>query len=107
MKKPNRLPTPEEIERIFKKAEKEQEAARRKEEAANAPGVFKTGSRCSCGGDIVLHREHRYDPSTGPMIFGPGSKNQIRKYESLYCDACGLKYQKLPKEKSHALQKRT
>lgn len=64
----------------------------------NASEEVKTGTLCKvCGSEIVEGFEELYDPSTGPPIYGPGSRDQI-KLESIgyYCSGCGIKYQFLP-----------
>ena len=54
-----------------------------------------TGKRCRyCGGMIVEKIVKKFDSTTGPMIIGPGSKNQFRKVsKGLHCQSCGLKYE--------------
>lgn len=51
---------------------------------------------CKSGGNIVLVTSYtcEYDPKAGPLIIGPGSKDQFRmvKHQDCYCEACGLLY---------------
>ncbi len=58
-----------------------------------------TGKKCPCGGKIVFDVAQVYDPTTGPLICGPGS---IRQYQMVpsdyYCDKCGVMYRFIPKE---------
>ena len=67
---------------------------------------FKTEGKCVyCGGDIVEEIIKTFDPTMGPMIIGPGSKNQFRETsEGFYCQNCGLKYKFVPKKTNVATQ---
>jgi len=60
-----------------------------------------TNGKCVvCGGVIVELIEREFDATTGPMIFGPGSKGQFREVsKGFYCshESCGIKYQFIPK----------
>ena len=52
--------------------------------------------KCHCSGDVILRTSYsqQYNPASGPMIIGPGSKNQFSmiKHEKSYCSECGLLY---------------
>ena len=46
-----------------------------------------------CGGDVRERFARRYDPSTGPRIYGPGSRNQVRRVSlGRACERCGIMY---------------
>ena len=50
-----------------------------------------------CKGKVTETFSKQFDPSTGPMIIGPGSYSQFRWVSSgLHCLNCGIKYAKLP-----------
>ena len=56
-----------------------------------------------CGGNVVeeVWTTREYDPSTGPLIFGPKSEDQYKELNhtsGLFCDRCGIKYQFVPNE---------
>jgi len=50
-----------------------------------------------CRGNIIKETEMRYDPSTGPLVIGPGSQGQYKMSWQYYCQQCGLSYAFLPK----------
>jgi transcriptional regulator with XRE-family HTH domain len=55
------------------------------------------GPRCVvCEGPLKTTRWQQYDPSTGPMIYGPGSLGQYVEHESITCPRCGLRYEHAP-----------
>jgi len=58
-----------------------------------------TGSHCKvCDGEIVEVITYKYDPKTGPLIIGPGSKQQYRKVRhGFHCKKCGIVYAFVPK----------
>jgi len=50
-----------------------------------------------CKGPIVELFEYEYDPTTGPPVYGPASREQQHKVsKGLYCKKCGIKYQFVP-----------
>lgn len=57
-----------------------------------------TGKNCLvCGGEVVEKIESEFDPRSGPMIIGPGSKHQHRDVsKGFHCMECGLKYEFSP-----------
>jgi len=61
-------------------------------------GDFSTEGKCVvCGGEIVERRTREFDPMSGPLIFGPGSRRQFKVVnKGLHCSKCGLKYEFLP-----------
>lgn len=53
-----------------------------------------------CRGDVTEKISEKFNPMTGPMIIGPGSRSQFYfAREGLYCQKCGLKYEFLPGER--------
>jgi predicted RNA-binding Zn-ribbon protein involved in translation (DUF1610 family) len=51
-----------------------------------------------CGGDIVEEIVSKFNPIHGPMIIGPGSRQQFHDVsEGYHCSSCGLKYEFPPK----------
>lgn len=64
-----------------------------KEEPTKGKCVF-------CGGMIVEKIARKFNPVAGPLIIGPGGKNQFHEVsEGFYCQHCGLKYEFIPKNK--------
>lgn len=58
-----------------------------------------TEMRCVvCKEPLTVQEYHVFDPTTGPLIIGPGSRGQFSKRTSIYCENCGLEYHHLPKE---------
>jgi len=57
-----------------------------------------TNSEClACKSAIVEKIVSEFDPMSGPLIFGPGSRQQFRKVsKGFYCKQCGLKYEFAP-----------
>lgn len=52
-----------------------------------------------CGSPAKPDVSMQYDPSSGPMIFGPGSRNQIKRvHKGFYCinKECGILYKWAP-----------
>jgi hypothetical protein len=50
-----------------------------------------------CKGKVTETYSKVYDPRTGPLIIGPGSRSQYHWQTSgLSCASCGIKYAKLP-----------
>lgn len=64
------------------------------------PKVFK--GRCRvCKGDITENIVRRFNPMSGPMVFGPGSRQQlVNSHEGYYCTKCGISYEFVPGEKT-------
>ncbi len=64
-------------------------------------GDILTDGKCVvCGGRIVERRVQKYNPMSGPPIFGPGSARQFYVASAGYhCQECGLKYAFIPKKK--------
>jgi predicted RNA-binding Zn-ribbon protein involved in translation (DUF1610 family) len=59
---------------------------------------MKKVDKCTaCGGDVVEQESSEYDPSTGPMVIGPGSKSQYKRTTSYFCADCGIVYVAPPK----------
>lgn len=57
----------------------------------------KVGTCRVCSGKVYGHVRQEYDPRSGPMIIGPGSKSQIRAVHHGYeCSECFLVYRKCP-----------
>jgi len=58
--------------------------------------IEQTQHKCripGCSGTIVRKFEQRYDPTSGPPIIGPGSRDQyLRTLVARYCEACGVMY---------------
>ena len=53
-----------------------------------------------CKGPLIEKVVRKFDATTGPMIIGPGSRNQFRnELEGFHCMNCGLKYEFIPKSK--------
>ena len=51
-----------------------------------------------CGGKLVKKTEREFDPTSGPIIIGPGSRHQYHEVSHGYhCTNCGLKYEFPPK----------
>lgn len=67
----------------------------------------RTGKCILCDGTLKEQIEVRYDPSTGPLIMGPGSRRQYKEVsEGFVCDNCGLRYATLPTERETQLASR-
>lgn len=80
------------IETIAKFYEEEEKRAKEDKE----PEVC--GECFFCGGQIIEDIVTEYNPITGPIIFGPGSKNQFRNvHKGFYCWKCGLMYKFVPR----------
>ena len=58
----------------------------------------KTGKPCVvCRCEIVETFLMKFDSRHGPLIIGPGSRNQFSRVSNgLHCSGCGIKYAKLP-----------
>lgn len=58
----------------------------------------KTTAKCSAckKGNIVRDTEQVFDGSMGSLIIGPGSRNQMRTKQVLYCGKCYVVYYRLP-----------
>lgn len=58
--------------------------------------VEQTGKACripGCAGAIVRKYARRYDATSGPVIIGPGSKDQYYKaLAATYCETCKVMY---------------
>lgn len=53
-----------------------------------------------CKGKLIEKVVRKFDATMGPMIIGPGSRNQFREEsEGFYCLNCGLKYEFVPEQK--------
>lgn len=89
--------TKEDIDKIIEKTKKDMEKLEKKKKAVPTPRVGK----CKiCGGKVTESFFRRYIPETGPIIIGPGSKNQFTwSSTGLGCEDCGIAYRKLPNEK--------
>lgn len=62
------------------------------------PPESRVGECKVCKGKVTETFSKKYDPSTGPMIIGPGSKGQFFwRSSGLGCEDCGIAYKKLPK----------
>ena len=62
-------------------------------EKKTEPKVFKGACRV-CGGDVMEKIVTKFDPKMGPMIIGPGSRQQFYDVrEGYYCQSCGIKYE--------------
>ena len=49
--------------------------------------------RCTaCSGSVVKEVTSKYNPMSGPPIFGPGSQNQYIEETSYHCEDCGIEY---------------
>ena len=61
----------------------------------------KTKGKCVvCKGTLIEKIVRKFDASMGPVIIGPGSKNQYyEESEGFHCEDCGLKYEFIPKSK--------
>ena len=61
----------------------------------------RTDGKCVvCEGEIVEVIEKEFDPMSGPLIIGPGSRQQFHNVSKGYhCKKCGLKYAFIPKVK--------
>lgn len=63
------------------------------------PKRFKEACRV-CSGDIIEKLVYKYNPKTGPPLYGPGSLQQSHCVaEGFYCLNCGLKYEFVPEKK--------
>jgi len=52
------------------------------------------GSCMVCKGDIIKDVATEFNPMSGPLIIGPGSRQQFSEVlRGYYCTGCGLKYQ--------------
>jgi len=62
---------------------------------------IKTDGKCIvCGGEIVGEIIKEFDPKMGPLIIGPGSKQQFHNVDKgFHCKQCGLKYKFVPPKK--------
>jgi len=58
-----------------------------------------TKDSCGCCGGIIVEKiVKEFDPRTGPLIFGPGSRDQHREVsKGFHCKICGVKYEFIPK----------
>lgn len=62
-----------------------------------------------CGGEIFQMIVSEFDPMTGPLIIGPGSKHQFREASAgFHCTRCGIKYLFIPpaREKLKEIQEK-
>lgn len=87
---------PNEIKRSIQKANKDIERQLH-------PNRFKPKARIGtcvfCGGKVTEDFVQKFDASSGPMIIGPGSRDQFYWASTgLGCIDCGLAYKKLPKQ---------
>jgi hypothetical protein len=85
------------LDGILKQANKflrqRRETQRKKEADRYKPKKEEIG-RCNCGqGDIVLLTTYtsEFNPMSGPLIIGPGSRQQFRRvgHQECFCTACG------------------
>lgn len=80
----------------FAKAACEIVAALEKADQEQENMIEQTGKKCripGCNGAIIHKYEKRYDPSSGPMIIGPGSKSQFRRtLVATCCETCKIMY---------------
>jgi len=50
-----------------------------------------------CHGPLVVNETREFDPRLGPLIIGPGSRNQYSTvHHGWYCEWCGIRYHHLP-----------
>lgn len=65
------------------------------EEARWKPKKESIGT-CLCKGDIVLCITYtsEFDPKSGPLIIGPGSRGQFKRlrHQECFCESCGILY---------------
>lgn len=91
--------TQDEIEGIFKNANmiraKRKAAEKLSKKEAGVPETKELGT-CHCKGKIieVTIVTHQFNPMTGPLVIGPGSRSQFNKtsHSQCYCASCGLMY---------------
>jgi hypothetical protein len=95
----------EAMNRDLIKASKEREEEERRLESERWKPKMETRGTCSCGGTIILLTTYtsEYNPMTGPLIVGPGSRGQFSRVEEkeCFCEDCGLLYNSriVPKRK--------
>lgn len=59
-----------------------------------------------CNGMIVEKVVRRFNPMSGPLIIGPGSRQQFHEVsEGFYCQDCGLMYKFPPVPKKKPVKK--
>ena len=97
---PDELPTltKEQIKAAIEEGKKRAQEAIDRWDGKICPYKPREGKCRVCGGVVTETYSKQYDPRSGPMIYGPGSRNQYNWTSSgLYCQDCGLSYHKLPK----------
>ena len=58
------------------------------------------GTCVVCNGTVVEKLVSEFNPASGPLIIGPGSRGQYRNVsKGFHCTKCGLKYEFAPKGK--------
>jgi hypothetical protein len=64
------------------------------------PEIIETSAKCRvCGGVIVQQYGYVFDASMGPMIIGPGYRDQVRRVvKGVYCRDCRIAYFDVPSE---------
>ena len=56
-----------------------------------------TNGKCPVCGGRIMRDVKEYNPKSGPLIFGSGSKNQSHEVDhGLYCEKCKIKFQEMP-----------
>ena len=82
--------------RFAENLRKEEEERKKKEVERWKPKKEQIGF-CLCRGPIVLLTSYtsEFNPTSGPIIIGPGSRDQFRRVEhqKCFCAGCGLHYE--------------
>ena len=86
--------TPEEMKKSIAKVSKD--IQKRLHPGREKPKA-RIGQCIVCGGTVSEDFKLKYDPRSGPLIIGSGSRDQhYWASTGLSCDMCGLLYKKLP-----------
>ena len=55
-------------------------------------------SKCVvCKQELKKHTYQKYNPATGPIVYGPGGEGQFFEVIDIWCEQCGLSYRHEPK----------
>jgi hypothetical protein len=88
--------SPEQIKRAVEKTNKELD---RRLNPHKYPPKPRVGECVYCGGTVTESFYRKFKASSGPLIIGPGSRDQhYWASDGLGCIKCGLAYKTLPKK---------